>query len=147
MQPAPEPAFFDNPAIDNLIAVTMELGAELWVQRERMRIIEKILAEKGVVTAELIEQYTPSAEESAAVRAERDADGTIAILTKQGERHVDAVVAWVFVKSAEHGADGLCGGLNVCEVIHFGSSRDSRPNEIDVLPGSQPFATDERLLC
>lgn len=72
MQPAPEPAFFDNPAIDNLIAVTMELGAELWVQRERMRIIEKILAEKGVVTAELIEQYTPSAEESAAVRAERD---------------------------------------------------------------------------
>lgn len=73
MQPAPEPAFFDNPAIDNLIAVTMELGAELWVQRERMRIIEKILAEKGVVTAELIEQYTPSAEESVAVRAERDA--------------------------------------------------------------------------
>ena len=36
-QPAPEPAFFDNPAIDNLIAVTLELGAELWVQRERMR--------------------------------------------------------------------------------------------------------------
>ena len=73
MQPAPEPAFFDNPAIDNLITVTMELGAELWVQRERMRIIERILAEKGVVTAELIEQYTPSAEETAAVRAERDA--------------------------------------------------------------------------
>lgn len=73
MQPAPEPAFFDNPAIDNLIAVTMELGAELWVQRERMRIIERILAEKGVVTAELIEQYTPSVEETAAVRAERDA--------------------------------------------------------------------------
>jgi len=73
MQPAPEPAFFDNPAIDNLIAVTMELGAELWVQRERMRIIERILAEKGVVTAELIEHYTPSVEETAAVRAERDA--------------------------------------------------------------------------
>ena len=73
MQPAPEPAFFDNPAIDNLIAVTMELGAEWWVQRERMRIIERILAEKGVVTAELIEQYTPSVEETAAVRAERDA--------------------------------------------------------------------------
>ena len=73
MQPAPEPAFFDNPAIDNLIAVTMELGAELWVQRERMHIIERILAEKGVVTAELIEQYTPSVEETAAVRAERDA--------------------------------------------------------------------------
>jgi hypothetical protein len=56
-QAAPEPAFFDNPAIDNLIAVTLELGAELWVQRERMRVIEKLLADKGVVTAELIEQY------------------------------------------------------------------------------------------
>jgi hypothetical protein len=73
MQPAPEPAFFDNPAIDNLIAVTMELGAELWVQRERMRNIEKILAEKGVLTAELFEQCTPSEQEAVAARTERDA--------------------------------------------------------------------------
>ena len=72
-QPAPEPAFFDNPAIDNLIAVTLELGAELWVQRERMRVIEKLLADKGVVTAELIEQYQPSTEELARSRADRDA--------------------------------------------------------------------------
>lgn len=71
--PAPEPAFFDNPAIDNLIAVTLELGAELWVQRERMRIVEKLLAEKGIVTPELIEQYQPSSEEAERARAERDA--------------------------------------------------------------------------
>jgi hypothetical protein len=70
---APEPAFFDNPAIDHLIAVTLELGAELWVQRERMRIVEKLLGEKGVVTAELIEQYRPSDAELAASRTERDA--------------------------------------------------------------------------
>jgi len=72
-KPAPEPAFFDNPAIDNLMAVTMELGAELWVQRERMRVIERLLAERGVVTAEAIEQYVMSAEEAAQVQAERDA--------------------------------------------------------------------------
>jgi hypothetical protein len=71
--PSPQPAIFDNPAIDNLIAVTLELGAELWVQRERMRIIERLLADKGVVTPELIEQYTPSPEESERSRAERDA--------------------------------------------------------------------------
>lgn len=71
--PAPEPAFFDNPAIDNLIAVTLELGAELWVQRERMRVIETLLAEKGVVTPELIEQHQPSDEEAARARADRDA--------------------------------------------------------------------------
>ena len=45
---APNPAFFDHSVIDNLIAVTMELGAELWVQRERMRVIEQLLAEQGV---------------------------------------------------------------------------------------------------
>lgn len=71
--PAPQPAFFENPVIDNLIAVTLELGAELWVQRERMRIIERLLAEKGVVTPELIEQYAPSPDEIERNRAERDA--------------------------------------------------------------------------
>jgi len=71
--PAPEPAFFDDPAIDHLIAVTLELGAELWVQRERMRVVEKLLAEKGVVTPEAIEQYQPTAEEVARAKAERDA--------------------------------------------------------------------------
>jgi hypothetical protein len=71
--PAPEPAFFDNPAIDNLISVTLELGAELWVQRERCRVLEKLLAEKGLVSAELIERYQPSAEEAASAKAERDA--------------------------------------------------------------------------
>jgi hypothetical protein len=72
-QPAPEPAFFDNPAIDNLIAVVLELGAELWVQRERTRILEKLLAERGIVSSELIEQYRPTDAEMAAQRAERDA--------------------------------------------------------------------------
>ena len=67
--PAPQPAFFDNPVIDNLIAVTLELGSELWVQRERMRIIERLLAEKGVVTPELIEQYVPGPEERERTRA------------------------------------------------------------------------------
>lgn len=71
--PAPEPAFFDNPAIDNLIAVTLELGAELWLQRERMRILEKLLADKGLVAADLIEQYQPDDAELARNRAERDA--------------------------------------------------------------------------
>ena len=71
--PAPEPAFFENPAIDHLIAVTLELGAELWIQRERMRIIEKLLAGNGVVTASMIEEYRPDEAELAASRSERDA--------------------------------------------------------------------------
>jgi hypothetical protein len=70
---APEPAFFDNPAVDNLIAVTLELGAELWLQRERTRVLERLLAERGLVAQALIDGYQPSDEEAARARAERDA--------------------------------------------------------------------------
>ena len=71
--PAAQPAFFDHPTLDHLIAVTLELGAELWVQRERMRIIERLLGERGVVTSDMIEQYRPGETEIAAARAEREA--------------------------------------------------------------------------
>ena len=72
-EPAPEPAFFENAAIDNLIAVVLELGSELWVQRQRQRIVERLLAEGGVVSSEAIEQYTPSEAEIAADADERRA--------------------------------------------------------------------------
>lgn len=70
--PAPEPAFFDNPAIDNLIAVTLELGGEVWVLRERLRIMEQLLSTHGKVTTDMIEQYMPSAEEIARTKIARD---------------------------------------------------------------------------
>jgi hypothetical protein len=70
--PAPEPAFFDNPAIDNLIAVTLELGAEVWVLRERQRIMEQLLTTHGKVTTEMIEQHMPSPQEQARSKAGRD---------------------------------------------------------------------------
>ncbi len=70
--PAPEPAFFDNPAIDNLIAVTLELGGEVWVLRERLRIMEQLLSTHGKVTTDMIEQYMPSADEMARNKAARD---------------------------------------------------------------------------
>ncbi len=72
-QPAPEPAFFDDPAIDNLLAVVLALGAELWVQRERLRVIEQLLAKQGSVTTEMIERYEPSDEERERTRVEREA--------------------------------------------------------------------------
>jgi hypothetical protein len=71
--PAPEPAFFDNAAIDHLITAVLELGAELWVQRERVRVIERLLATHGVVTAAAIEHYRPDEAEIASARAERQA--------------------------------------------------------------------------
>lgn len=67
------PVYFDNPMIDALVTVTMELGAAQWVQAERLRIIEKLLTDKGVVTTEMIEKYVPSDEERQAAKKNRDA--------------------------------------------------------------------------
>lgn len=71
--PAPEPAFFDNPAIDNLIAVTLELAAELWVQRERNRALEQLLTQRGLISDAQIDAFTPVESEAAKIKIERDA--------------------------------------------------------------------------
>jgi hypothetical protein len=67
------PVYFDNPMIDALVSVTMELGAAQWVQQERLRIMEKLLTEKGVVTTEMIEKHVPTEAERQAAKKNRDA--------------------------------------------------------------------------
>ena len=70
-EPSPEPAFFENAAIDNLIAIVLELGSEFWVERQRLRIVEKLLASQGVVTPDAIASYQESEAEAAASARER----------------------------------------------------------------------------
>jgi hypothetical protein len=65
--------FLGNAHIDNLMTVVIAMGAEIWSDRQRVRIIERLLETQGKVTRELIEQYTPSAEERKAWEGERDA--------------------------------------------------------------------------
>ena len=66
------PVYFEDPMIDALVSVTMELGAAQWVQHERLRIIEKLLTEHGAVTTEMIEKYAPSDAEREAAKKARD---------------------------------------------------------------------------
>lgn len=70
---AGEPHFFRDPTIDRLIDTVIALGAELWVQKDRMRVVEALLAEKGTVTAAEIEAHRDSKEEAQRLAAERDA--------------------------------------------------------------------------
>lgn len=67
------PTYFENPMIDALVTVTMELGAAMWVQGERLRIIEQLLSKHGAVTTEMIEKHVPSDAERAAAKKARDA--------------------------------------------------------------------------
>ena len=65
--------FLGNPHVDNLMTVVIAIGAEIWSDRQRMRIIERLLETRGKVTRELIEQYVPSEVERKAWQDERDA--------------------------------------------------------------------------
>ena len=64
--------FLGNIQIDNLHTVVMTLASEIWSMRRRQKIVETLLATRGVVTAHAIETFVPSKTEEAAWQAERD---------------------------------------------------------------------------
>ena len=70
---APKAVYLGNAHIDNLMQIVYSLGTEIWIDRQRNRIVESLLAQKKEVTAESIEQYVPSDAERAAWQAEQDA--------------------------------------------------------------------------
>jgi hypothetical protein len=56
------PAYFDDPATDRLLSITMALAAELSVTRERLDTLERLLDAKGVVARDAVESYRPDRE-------------------------------------------------------------------------------------
>jgi hypothetical protein len=45
---------------DPVAQLALTLAKELWLLRDRQIVLESVLAEKGVATAELIDAYQPS---------------------------------------------------------------------------------------
>jgi hypothetical protein len=64
---------FDDPAIDALLSIVLSLGAEVYGLRDRMRIIVKMLEEKGTISRADIEAYKPTLEEEEELRKDNDA--------------------------------------------------------------------------
>ena len=52
--------FLGNPHIDNLMSVVIALGAEIWADRQRMKVVERLLETQGKATTEMIEAYVPT---------------------------------------------------------------------------------------
>jgi hypothetical protein len=71
----PELSFFPDPHVDRVLGVVMELAGEVYVLRERIRMVETLLDRKGYVSradlADLERQATT--EERSALAVERDA--------------------------------------------------------------------------
>ena len=56
---ASDASFFEQPYIDELVKMNTELLTELWVLKDRVYILEKILEEKKYVNIEEINNYMP----------------------------------------------------------------------------------------
>jgi len=51
------PQFFDDAAVDHLLATVLELSAELWVSRSRQAALESYLAENGTLDKAAFEAF------------------------------------------------------------------------------------------
>jgi hypothetical protein len=58
---------------DHLATALLNLGAEFWVMRRRMLVLEKLLAESGAHDPIALEAYEPTPDEQLAWEAQRDA--------------------------------------------------------------------------
>ncbi|MEQ9444006.1 MAG: hypothetical protein RJS98_00455 [Rhodospirillaceae bacterium] len=65
------PHYFRDPMIDHLLEICMQLAGEIWVNRDRQTVIEHLLATKGKVTPEMIEEFKPDDEMKEDLKAAR----------------------------------------------------------------------------
>ena len=69
----PGKAYYDNVVTDNIVDALIELSAEMWSTRDRLHMLEAVLATKGIDAAALVEAHVPTDEENAARKAMREA--------------------------------------------------------------------------
>ena len=55
------PQFLDDPAVERVMSIAMSVAAELAVARERIDTLERLLAQKGILSAAEIEAFQPDA--------------------------------------------------------------------------------------
>jgi hypothetical protein len=68
-----EPAFLPHPAMDRMLDALVALSAELWAERDRRRVLEQVLARRGLLEAADIEGYRGSDTDEQQRKQERDA--------------------------------------------------------------------------
>lgn len=56
------PWFFNDPDVERVLNISMALAMELAVTRQRLDAVERLLAERGVLTRDEIESFQPTPE-------------------------------------------------------------------------------------
>ncbi|MCC5868606.1 MAG: hypothetical protein JJU27_08835 [Gammaproteobacteria bacterium] len=77
--------------IDQLARQHVELMAEVWILRDRVRLLESVLQGAGLLKPDQLDTMVPDAELKAALQAERDAFVARIVGIDPEERTVDAL--------------------------------------------------------
>jgi hypothetical protein len=72
-RPRAEQTFFDDPALDRVMAFVFTLSTEVWVLRDRLQRLEMALQAQGGGAAEALAAFAPSPEQAAALSRDREA--------------------------------------------------------------------------
>jgi hypothetical protein len=66
------PQYFDDPAVDRLLQMLLELAAELWAVKDWQFVVNRLLEQRGVVTLDEVQHYQPTAEDQQVLAVERE---------------------------------------------------------------------------
>ena len=61
----PDLTFFPDPNVDRVLGVVLELAAEVYVLRDRLRTVELALARRGGLDRDELDRYEPTEVERA----------------------------------------------------------------------------------
>lgn len=73
MEDRPEQVFFEDGALDRAVGMIMTLASELYVTRDRLTVLERTLAAKGILDPAALDAYQPDAEAIRVDAEDRDA--------------------------------------------------------------------------
>lgn len=59
----PNPIYLDDPILDTMVNIVLELAAQMWVEREQRMILESALAAQGILSSEEVENFEPTDEQ------------------------------------------------------------------------------------
>ena len=89
----PEPTYFPDPVVDRLMGVVMSLASEVWILNDRLSAMERVLADKGLVTEVDRQAWAADAKAQAELDGQRDAfvrglmDNLLGVQVSRGVPH------------------------------------------------------------
>jgi hypothetical protein len=66
------PVYLDNPLLDRMMSVILDLATQLYVVQDRLALLESALEEKQVVSRRQLDDWQPTPEQQLELRRRRD---------------------------------------------------------------------------